>query len=108
MFLVSILYIVVIVIIVIFITIMILKSNTNDDIIENESSDNDQDEFSCYQKPFGLYPHPTKCNAYYMCFGTVDNTILLHCSYGFEFDPDQQQCVPNTGNCIAAQTQVKI
>nr|AFS51886.1 DekiORF7 [Dendrolimus kikuchii nucleopolyhedrovirus] len=87
------------------ITLLLSSSanNKSNDVTETEEDSGDDYEFSCYQKPFGSYPHPTKCNAYYMCLGT-DHTIFLYCSYGFEFDANLRQCVPiSTTGCTANQ-----
>ncbi|AAA66780.1 hypothetical protein Bomanpvs2gp132 [Bombyx mandarina nucleopolyhedrovirus S2] len=75
----------------------VLKSKRGDD-------DESDDGFSCYNKPIGVnFPHPTRCDAFYMCVG-LNQKLELICPEGFEFDPDVKNCVPISDyGCTANQ-----
>nr|WRK23111.1 hypothetical protein [Bombyx mori nucleopolyhedrovirus]WRK23249.1 hypothetical protein [Bombyx mori nucleopolyhedrovirus]WRK23663.1 hypothetical protein [Bombyx mori nucleopolyhedrovirus] len=74
------------------------------------ANDNDSDdEFSCVNRPIGVhFPHPTKCNVFYMCVG-INHRLELNCSEGFEFDPNEKNCVPISDyGCTANQKQKRL
>ncbi|CAH2056510.1 unnamed protein product, partial [Iphiclides podalirius] len=57
----------------------------------------------CPPGVFGSVPHPTLCDAFYMCTGNV--AIQLYCGSGFEFDPELARCVVISDNgCTAMRT----
>ncbi|ABM05434.1 Mv-ORF118 peptide [Maruca vitrata nucleopolyhedrovirus] len=68
--------------------------------------DDDDEVFTCYDK-LGInppiFPHPTKCDVFYICFFTT--AVKKHCNFdGWEFDNDLKKCVPISDNgCTANQ-----
>ncbi|KAF9797981.1 hypothetical protein SFRURICE_020747 [Spodoptera frugiperda] len=46
----------------------------------------------CPPGVYGNVPHPTKCNAFYLCVSGVP--LELYCASGYEFDADVRDCVP--------------
>nr|WRK23387.1 hypothetical protein [Bombyx mori nucleopolyhedrovirus] len=84
---------------------IVLKSKRDND---NDNDNDSDDEFSCVNRPIGVhFPHPTKCNAFYMCVG-INHRLELLCSEGFEFDPNVKDCVPISDyGCTANQNKNK-
>ncbi|VVC89704.1 unnamed protein product, partial [Leptidea sinapis] len=52
---------------------------------------NEEEQVTCSDSQIGSYPHPTKCDAFFICIGGTAKE--LNCSSGFEYDSDARQCV---------------
>nr|ACJ04630.1 11K-like protein [Iragoides fasciata nucleopolyhedrovirus] len=58
--------------------------------LKNIEDDNNL-KFIC-QESSGMFAHPTRCDAFYMCVGFYP--IKLFCPIDYEFDETQKLCLP--------------